>query len=65
MGRGEKTRDEIPSLDGLELDWDYQPDNPQGSRAYARITAKDLEHILSLDGIGLQVRYAKDKGQFR
>jgi hypothetical protein len=39
----EKTNwDDIPSLDGLEIDWEFEPTNPEGKRAYARLTSDDL-----------------------
>ncbi len=33
---------DIPSLEGLEMEWDYQPRNADGKRAFQRMTTKDL-----------------------
>jgi len=32
----------IPSLDDLEIDWGYEPENSMGNRAYPRLTIQDL-----------------------
>ena len=37
-----KSWDEIPSLDDLKVDWDYQPENPNGKRDSKRLTDKEL-----------------------
>lgn len=53
----EKKRwDDIPSLEGLEVDWQYQPENPQGKRAFARMSERDL--LKMFDGQPIQVKIA-------
>ena len=34
--------DNIPSLEGLSVDWEYEPENAMGKRAKDRMVAKDL-----------------------
>ena len=36
---------DIPSLEGLEMEWDYQPRNADGKRAFQRMTTKDLAQM--------------------
>lgn len=36
---------DIPSLEGLEMEWDYQPRNADGKRAFQRLTTKDLAQM--------------------
>jgi c-di-GMP-binding flagellar brake protein YcgR len=39
--------DDIPSLDDLQVDWEFKPENPLGKRSNIRVTAKDLRGLLS------------------
>lgn len=39
--------DNIPSLEGLEVDWDYEPDNPLGKRTTVRIGDKQLHSLIA------------------
>ncbi len=45
MNKNEKNWDNIPSIEGLGIDWEFEPENPLGKRAYVRLTKKDL-HVL-------------------
>ncbi len=37
--------DDIPSLEGLGVDWEFKPENPLGKRAYVRLTQKELNEL--------------------
>lgn len=45
----------IPSIGNLSVDWDYEPENPLGKRASARLSDKDLFPLLNVDAIKVQV----------
>lgn len=47
--------DDIPSLDGLEVDWQFEPENPLGKRAWVRIANNDLLPILGVKRIPVKV----------
>ena len=51
-----KRWDDIPSLEGLEVDWQYQPFNPQGKRAFVRVSERDL--LKMFDGQPVKVKIA-------
>ncbi len=51
-----KKWDDIPSLEGLEMDWEYRPDNPNGKRGHARMDEKALASLF--DGQRIQVKVA-------
>lgn len=52
----EKTRwDDIPSLVGLEVDWQFVPENPLGKRALVRIAKSDLYPLLEVKSIPIKV----------
>lgn len=53
--------EDIPSLEGLEVDWDYEPENPLGKRAHVRIGNSELFEMLGADEIG--VKLATNKGE--
>ena len=55
--------DDIPSIEGLEIDWDYEPENPLGKRADSRLTIKELSLLLE-EKCGIQVRLVTELGQF-
>ena len=61
MGQDTPSWDDIPSLEELEIDWDFEPENPQGKRSYARLTAKELFFIFQTQEI--QVRLVTEKSQ--
>lgn len=59
MAKEKKGWDDIPSLQGLEVDWKYEAENPFGKRAYQRIAENDLIEILGVKKIPIKV-VAKD-----
>ena len=50
-----KSWDEIPSLDGLGVDWDYKPNNPLGKRAFVRVQKGDLHTLFEARQIMVRV----------
>jgi len=52
----EKTSwDNIPSLDDLEVDWSFEPENPLGKRGGIRVEKRDLFSLLGIKNIPLKV----------
>ncbi len=47
--------DDIPSLDGLEVDWQFEPENPLGKRAWVRIENRELLPLLGVKRIPVRV----------
>jgi hypothetical protein len=47
--------DDIPSLEGLEVDWQFEPENPLGKRALLRIAGSDLYPLLEVKSIPIKV----------
>lgn len=47
--------EDIPSLDGLEVDWEYEPENPLGQRTLARMANKDLFFLFAVKSISVKV----------
>ncbi len=50
-----KSWDEIPSLDDLKVDWDYQPENPNGKRDSKRLTDKELIQLFGVPCIAIKI----------
>ncbi|MBT8361583.1 MAG: PilZ domain-containing protein [Desulfobacterales bacterium] len=46
---------DISLLEGLEMDWQYEPDNPQGERAYTRLSAEDLYPLFKKEDIPVKL----------
>jgi hypothetical protein len=46
--------EQIPSLD-LEVDWNYEPENPQGKRSSVRLVKKDLSRMFVRDDIPVKI----------
>jgi PilZ domain len=55
MAKEKSGWDQIPSLEGLEVDWHYEPDNPLGKRAWLRIVNNELHAILGVKNIPVKV----------
>ena len=55
MTNGKAKWDDIPSLDGLEVDWQFEPENPLGKRAWVRIVTSDLLPLLGVKRIPVKV----------
>ena len=53
--------DKIPSLDGLEVDWEFEAENPMGKRAYSRLTVDDLRQLYKHENI--PVKLVSERGQ--
>ena len=47
--------DDIPSLEGFEVDWDYKPKNPEGKRARKRMKDTELFPVLNVNTIPVKV----------
>lgn len=47
--------DDIPSLDNLEVDWEYTPENTLGKRTHVRISNKDLHRFFSEEQILVRI----------
>ena len=54
--------DNIPSLDGLQVDWGFQSESPTGNRAFSRLTIKDLNKLYR--NTNIPVKLVTEKGQF-
>ena len=46
---------EIPSLEDLQMDWDYEPENPLGKRLSARLLKKDLQEMFEVDHVPVKI----------
>lgn len=55
MAKEKVNWDDIPSLEGLEVDWQFEPENPLGKRAWVRIETRDLHPLLDVKGIPVKV----------
>lgn len=55
MGKSTVSWDDIPSLDNLEVDWDYQPVSPLGKRGSVRLLHKELRKLLGVENISVRV----------
>ena len=51
----------IPSIDGLEVDWEFEAENPMGKRGYSRLTVDDLRKLHNLKNI--PVKLVSERGQ--
>jgi len=56
--------DDIPSLEGLKVDWNFEPKNTLGKRAQKRMKSTELHPILDVDRIYVKVaaRNFEEKG---
>jgi hypothetical protein len=55
MTKSKADWNEIPSIDGLGVDWEYVPENPLGKREMVRVASKDLRTILGVKKIPVKV----------
>ena len=55
MAKESTSWDNIPSLEGLEVDWQFEPENPLGKRAWIRIPKGDLSPLLGVKSIPVKV----------
>lgn len=42
MGQDKVGLKDMSSLEGLKMDWVFEPENPPGKRAYTRLSKKEL-----------------------
>lgn len=47
--------DEIPSIDNLKMDWDYEPESPHGKRSTIRLSEKQLLRMLGEESIPVRI----------
>lgn len=55
MATGKSGWDQIPSLKGLEVDWQYEPENPLGKRAWLRLASTQFYTILGVKSIPAKI----------
>lgn len=41
--------EKIPSIQGLAVDWDYEPESSLGKRSWKRLVQKDIQRLLGND----------------
>lgn len=63
MTKQKGTWDDIPSIGGLEVEWDYEPENPLGKREQVRIGNKDLQSLLGVGRIQVKVAAKNFEGK--
>jgi hypothetical protein len=51
--------DDIPSLEGLGVEWEYQPETALGKRAFARINTDDLAGLFAVKKIFVKIATAQ------
>jgi hypothetical protein len=47
--------DDIPSLDGLQMDWGYEAEKPQGQRKFERMSGAYVTSLLKTENIRVRV----------
>ena len=57
-----KSWDDIPTLNGLSMDWAYKPENPLGKRSFVRMQKKELADLFEVQEI--PVKIATSTGTF-
>ncbi len=50
-----KSWDDIPSIEGLEVDWQYEPESTLGKRAWPRMTERDVLALFDAQSLPVQV----------
>lgn len=55
MSEEKKGWDDIPSLEGLQMDWDYTAETPQGKRKFQRMDNGDVRSIFEVKTIPVRV----------
>ncbi len=51
--------DDIPSLDGMGVEWDYKPETSLGKRAFVRINAADISGLFEVKEIFVKLATAQ------
>lgn len=52
---GKSGWDDIPPINGISVDWEYEPDNPLGKRGIARMSDMQLRPLLNVDAIRVMI----------
>ena len=55
MSEKKKDWDDIPSLEGLKMDWDYSGDESLGNRKFERLTFGDVTEIFEVKALPVRV----------
>ena len=55
MSENKKDWDDIPSLEGLQMDWDYSGNDQLGKRKFERLTSGDVSEIFELKAVPVRV----------
>lgn len=50
-----KDWDDIPSIEDLKIDWDYEPDDQFGKRSEKRLTEKQLLRLIDQDSVPVRI----------
>ena len=61
MGTDKSGWENIPSIEGLEVDWEFEAESSMGKRAYSRLTRDDLRHLYKHKNI--PVKLVSERGQ--
>jgi len=55
MGDDKKDWDDIPSLDGLQVDWDYTAETDLGKRRFERLSVGDVSAIFEMKKVAVRI----------
>jgi len=50
-----KARGDVPTLEGLEMDWDYCPDCRDGKRLHKRLSRRDVARLYGEAPVGVKM----------
>ena len=51
--------DDIPSLDGLGVDWEYKPTTSLGKRSHVRMNSEDIAELFAVEKIFVKIATAQ------
>ena len=51
--------EDIPSIEGVSVEWDFKPSTPLGKRAFARIKKEDIPRLYTVEEIFVKVATVK------
>lgn len=55
MSDKKTTWDDVPTIDGLEVEWEYEPDTPLGRRTRIRLLREDLQGLLGKKHVAVKI----------
>lgn len=55
MSEKKSSWDDIPTINGLEVDWQFEPDSSQDKRTKVRLLQEDLQNLLGKKHVGVKV----------